>query len=59
MTKSLFTLILISSQIFANEYDFSMDELEEIQVKSFEYSGYLKAQHKYQIINKYKWYIFT
>lgn len=52
MTKSLFTLILISSQIFANEYDFSMDELEEIQVKSFEYSGYLKAQHKYQIINK-------
>ena len=52
MKKSLLCFLLISNSIFANEYDFSMDELEEIEVKSFEYSGYLKAQHKHQVLNK-------
>lgn len=41
-----FLFISISN---ANDYDF---DLEEIEVKSYEYSAYLKAQSKYQNLNK-------
>lgn len=50
--KTLLTFLFITNSLLANEYDFSMDELEEIETKQYEYSGYLKAQHKYQKLNE-------
>ncbi|MCK5110057.1 MAG: hypothetical protein KAQ94_00960 [Arcobacteraceae bacterium] len=37
--------LIFSSLIFADNYSFDMDEIE---VKTYEYSGYLKAEHKHQ-----------
>ncbi len=43
----LFFLILMTVS-FAGEYDFDMDEIE---TKSYEYSGYLRADDRYQQLN--------
>lgn len=32
----------------ANEYEFSLDELDAIETKSYEYGGYIEAEHRYQ-----------
>ncbi len=37
--------LIFSSLIFADDYSFDMDEIE---VKTYEYSGYLKAEQKHQ-----------
>lgn len=52
MKKSLYILFLFYNLLFGNDYEFSFDELEEIELKSYEYSAYLKTEHKYQILNK-------
>ena len=33
--------------LVADDYSFNMDELDTIEVKSYEYSGYLKSEYKY------------
>ena len=45
MIRIFLTACLLSSIGFADDYSFDMDEIE---VKTYEYSGYLKAEHKYQ-----------
>ncbi|MEA2019497.1 MAG: hypothetical protein U9N59_13745 [Campylobacterota bacterium] len=47
MNKYLQIAILLPSIIIADDYSFDMDELETIEVKSYEYSGYLKGEYKY------------
>ena len=45
----LATLVLCSIGIYADEYGFDM---ESIETKSFEYSGYLRSEYKYQNLNQ-------
>lgn len=57
MKKQLFTrvfLVTLSLSIssLADEYGFSMDELDTIETKSYEFSGYIKGDYKYQILNE-------
>jgi len=42
-------LVLCSIGMHADEYDFDM---ESIETKSFEYSGYLRTEYKYQNLNQ-------
>ena len=50
MMRSLLTLLVLCSvSTYADEYDFDM---ESIETKSFEYSGYLRAEYKYQNLNQ-------
>ncbi|WP_421715906.1 hypothetical protein [Arcobacter arenosus] len=44
--------VLVSTLVFANDYEFSFDELETIETKSYEYSGYIEGEYKYQTLNK-------
>ena len=49
MIPSLFTLYIFCSVIvYADDYSFDM---ESIQTKSFEYSGYLRTEYKHQNLN--------
>ena len=52
MQKKLLSFLVFSNFIYANEYEFNLDDLNEVETKSYEYSGYLKAEHKYQILNE-------
>jgi len=52
MQKFLPYLLIISSFVFADDYSFDMDELEQIEVKTFEYNGYLKTEYKHQVLNQ-------
>jgi len=47
MNKYLKVAILLPTIILADDYSFDMDELDTIEVKSYEYSGYLKGEYKY------------
>lgn len=48
-----FTLSLSLCSTFAtDEYGFSMDELEQIELKNYDFSGYVKTQHKHQVFNQ-------
>ena len=50
MIRSLLTLLLLSSVVtYADDYSFDM---ESIETKSFEYSGYLRTEYKYQNLNQ-------
>jgi len=42
-------LFLLNTAVYADDYSFDM---ESIETKSFEYSGYLRAEHKYQTLNQ-------
>ncbi len=44
MKKILASLMLLFSFCFASEYDFDFDKIE---VKNYEYSGYLRSEYKY------------
>ena len=49
MIRSLFTLYIFCSVIvYADDYSFDM---ESIETKSFEYSGYLRTEYKHQNLN--------
>ncbi|MEA1952819.1 MAG: hypothetical protein U9O24_00315 [Campylobacterota bacterium] len=49
MIRSLLTILLLCSiGTYADDYSFDM---ESIETKSFEYSGYLRAEYKYQNLN--------
>ncbi len=47
--KKYFCLIFYASLLFCDDYSFDM---QEIEVKSYEYSGYIKTEHKYQELNE-------
>ena len=47
--KILFVLVLCSAGTYADDYSFDM---QSIETKSFEYSGYLRAEYKYQNLNQ-------
>ncbi|MEA2050155.1 MAG: hypothetical protein U9O56_05440 [Campylobacterota bacterium] len=47
----VYPFVFVSS-VVASDYEFSFDELEEIETKSYEYSSYIKTEHKHQILNK-------
>lgn len=50
MIRSLLTLLLLASVVtYADDYSFDM---ESIETKSFEYSGYLRTEYKYQNLNE-------
>ena len=50
MIRCLLTLIMLSSVVtYADDYSFDM---ESIETKSFEYSGYLRTEYKYQNLNQ-------
>ncbi len=50
MIRSLLVLFILSTlSLHADEYDFDM---ESIETKSFEYSGYLRTEYKYQNLNQ-------
>ena len=50
MIRFLFVhLLLWSTAMYADDYSFDM---ESIETQSFEYSGYLRAEHKYQYLNQ-------
>jgi hypothetical protein len=48
MKKIFLGSLALSSFICASEYGFSMDELESIETKPYEYSGYIKGDIKQQ-----------
>ena len=53
MKKNLsfsYIALLLPITILADDYSFDMDEMESISVKTYEYSGYLKTDYKYQEI---------
>ncbi len=52
MKKSYCLLSLIVSFSFANDYEFSFDELETMETKSYEYSGYIQGEYKYQSLDE-------
>lgn len=56
MKKFLFYSSFIALDFFSliasDEYGFSMDELNQMELKSYDFSGYAKAQHKHQEFNK-------
>lgn len=37
--------------MYAGEYDFDMDAIEEIEVKNYEYHGYLRIEDRFQHLN--------
>ncbi len=45
MYKIILSFFIFITLLFADDYSFDMDEIE---VKTYEYSGYLKAEHKHQ-----------
>ena len=47
--KILFILVLCSTGTYADDYSFDM---QSIETKSFEYSGYLRGEYKYQNLNQ-------
>ena len=49
MRTLLTFLMLCSVGIYADDYSFDM---ESIEIKSFEYSGYLRSEYKYQNLNQ-------
>lgn len=50
MIRLPFVLLLLwNTAMYADEYSFDM---ESIETQSFEYSGYLRAEHKYQTLNQ-------
>ncbi|MEN8146215.1 MAG: hypothetical protein ABFR02_01190 [Campylobacterota bacterium] len=44
-------LLLISSFLLGDEYDFDMDAIESIEPKSYEYNGYLRVDDRFQRLN--------
>lgn len=52
MYKSYCIVSLLSTFVFADDYSFDFNELEKIEVKTYEYNGYLKGEHKYQVLNR-------
>ena len=48
MKKTKLSLLLFSSLLLADDYSFDIDEFETIEVKNYNYSGYLKAIYKNQ-----------
>jgi len=52
MQKNLILSLVFVNFAYANDYEFNFDDLEKIQTKQYEYSGYIKLEQKYQILNK-------
>lgn len=52
MKKIVVSVLTLGSIVLADDYGFDLDELETIETKSYEYSGYIKADYKYQVLNK-------
>lgn len=50
--RKILVLLLSISFSYGDNYSFDFTELEEIEVKSYEYSGYIKTQQKHQILNE-------
>jgi len=46
--KKLLFLFFYVSFLFADDYSFDFEELEQIDVKNYEYSAYIKGEYKYQ-----------
>ena len=51
MRMTALLLLLCSSFILADEYDFDMDAVESMEPKSYEYNGYLRADDRFQRLN--------
>lgn len=47
-----FISLLANQLVGSDEFDFNMDELEKIELKQYDYSGYLNFEHKHQVLNK-------
>lgn len=47
--KKTLGFVFCLSLLFGDDYSFDMDKIE---VKSYEYSGYIKGEHKYQNLNE-------
>lgn len=52
MKKNLLLIFCISFSSYADDYSFDFEELEGLEVKEYEYNGYLKAEQKHQILNE-------
>ncbi|MEA3315838.1 MAG: hypothetical protein U9Q30_08290, partial [Campylobacterota bacterium] len=52
MGRFLFSISILSSTLIANDYGFNFDELEAIEIKSYEYNGYIKGDYKYQELDE-------
>lgn len=52
MKKSFSVLFCLPLFLLGDDYGFSMDELDAIETKSYEYSAYIKAQQKHQVLNE-------
>jgi len=52
MKQVVLAFFCSSSFLLASEYEFNFDELETIETKAYEYSGYIQGDYKYQSINK-------
>ena len=50
--KILLFLVCINTLLYSEDFGFDMSELEQMEVKSYEYSGYIKAEQKHQILNE-------
>ncbi len=44
-------LLLLSTLLLADEYDFDMGAIESMEPKSYEYNGYLRADDRFQRLN--------
>ncbi len=52
MAKYFLVTCLYFSFMFADDYSFDFKELEKLDIKTYEYNGYIKGEHKYQNLNK-------
>ena len=51
MYRLYFAISLLTTSLFSDDYSFDFNELEKIEVKSYEYNGYVKGEHKHQYLN--------
>ncbi|MEA3498852.1 MAG: hypothetical protein U9R16_07330 [Campylobacterota bacterium] len=49
--KVLLISLIVPTILFGDDYSFDIDELDTIDVKNYEYSGYLKGEYKYLNLN--------
>lgn len=52
MQKLSLLFLCYATLLVADDYSFDFKELEKIEVKTYEYTGYIKGEHKYQSLNQ-------
>ncbi|MEA3512512.1 MAG: hypothetical protein U9R37_02825 [Campylobacterota bacterium] len=51
MYKITIIILSFSGLLMGDDYSFNFDELTQIELKDYEYNGYIKSEHKLQLLN--------